>query len=285
MNMQTIKNLRLFFMGVMVFSLLLIHPISADDVGIAISGPLISASFDALHGQVIGSSLYLRNTGDFDTNMSTYSVITSGPVNSIAVGCKTPHFESVTPDSTVKADFNFTILNNATGVVVLTLGCISYRNIGNGSIAFAGIESKIKFLIDPNPLSLKVRVNDEFGWPVEGISIGLWKERLEYVRQSTNDNGTTSFLLSKGLYKLRVFDKGIFLQESSLNITSDRLFVFTIKQGFQISSLPTFPIIEICVSFSLGYFVRLVEKRRKKEKVKTKNEFEEMLEYCRMEIQ
>ena len=253
--------------------------VAQSDVGIAISGPLLNQTYQVTHGQTVEGYLRLENSGASNCTFRFTSKVISGPLDSVIVSG--PQIAGLyAPQSIVQTNWTFRICENASGLVVVRLTAIATSDSTNGSIAQASISGNVYFEIDPNSLSIDIRVIDQYGWPIENAEIELVKGFVSYVRQRTNSNGTTRFFLTQNLYTLRLFQHGSLKETATLNVTEPRLFTFTILRQVVSTNPPmTIPLIEVGLGVILGYALHYVEKYKRRHKKPREHKSTEVLEW------
>lgn len=91
------------------------------------------------------------------------------------------------------------------------------------------------------------------------------KRFVSYVTQTTNNNGTTHFILAQGLYTLRLVLRGLARKTVTLNVTEDRLWTFTIHRQVVHADKPMeIGAVEIFSGLIIGYLIHAIEKRKRK---------------------
>lgn len=238
---------------------------ASPDVGLSVAGPLLNSSYQVVAGQVVDGFLVVTNTGSECTLRFSHKII-SGPSQSVNV--TTPgEIPRIPPDTATTANFSFHVNDNASGIVTVKITATATVKTGNGSIAEASVSGLVYFVIDPNAFSVRVRVIDQYGWPVRNSQIELVRGFLSYVEQDTDDNGTTRFLLSGGLYTLRCFMNGFLEKTATLNISEDRLFAFSIiRSAVVLTQPPSVPLVGYGIIALLSYLVGTYRQRKRTSK-------------------
>lgn len=229
---------------------------SAQEIGIAISGPLVSgSSFDVVPGQRIESYIRIENTGLVPQNITFASDMTKGVLGGIVTRTP-PSVMTLLPESAAIGNVTFEIQPEASvfSEILIRVTAAGFSE-DNESIVHASASARIRFRLSNDSVSLHVRTLDQWNWPVPDLDISISKEHLQYRKQRTDENGSTTFILAAGLYRVRVYDNLSVLAEAVLNITDDRYFEFHIYRGLQVTTPPTFHLVELFLGLGLGYFL------------------------------
>lgn len=260
--------------AILVLSLFFSNIVLAQepDVGLAVSGPLLNQEFVCVNSGTIQSYLNIKNTGASDCTFRFKHEIISGPVGSVKVTPPENNDDLHAPESIMKANYTFKI-QNASGVVVLRLSITAISTNKNASTATASVASLVRFVIDPDAFTVKIRVLDVWGWPIEGARIQISRDRISYTTQETSENGTTDFLIARGYYDLRLWFGGVLQREIMMNVSESRLWTFTLWRPVVSPDPPeTIHALEIIVGLVAGYFLARLEQKRKRKKPKTKTD-------------
>jgi len=254
---------------VLVLTLFLI-PVEtrAQEVGIAISGPLVSGStFVVVHGQRIESYIRVENTGLVPTNISLSSDMVKGVLGGIVLTTP-PIIRLMLPERATVGDIAFEVQPNASVfseiLIEVTAAGISEDN---KSVVHASACARVRFrLSNRSAVSLHVRVLDQWNWPLPGLDISISREHLQYTRQRTDANGSSNFLLAPGLYRVRVYDNLSVLAEALLNVTRNRYFEFNIYRGLRPAETATLHLVEITFGIGIGYCIHwfMVKTKRRR---------------------
>ena len=229
--------------------------------------------------------LQLENRGSTPVGFVLNAFISSGVVGSIIAEIEYDT-ESVLASESMIANVTFRIQSNASGIISFMIQATATEG-SEVSISQASAIALVRFRLDPNALEIHIRVIDDFGWPVEGVLIVLNRERLDYTKQVTNQNGTTAFLVSRGLNSLRIMnsDNVSISEQATLNVTESRLYTFEIfRQMIYPTRPPMIPAVEIGIGFFLGYICNRIEKRKRKPK-RRKTAFQKQLEWTVLDVE
>lgn len=264
-------------LSVLTFYLFLPNTVNGNtDIGLAISGPLLNQTFEVTHGQTVTGYLRVQNTGASECVFGFASVITSGPLGSLIVE-NPASTDYLAPNSIVQANWTFHVTANASGLVVLRITVTATGSNSEDSQVSASVSGDVHFLIDADACTADVRVIDQYGWPIQNAEVELVKERVAYVTQKTNLNGSTRFRVTKAVYTLRLFYLGVLHKTASLNIDEPRLFTFQVnRQVVRIGEPPVINLAEIAIGYALGFVVAtLTIRRTNKRKRKANRTLEE----------
>lgn len=236
----------------------------AQEVGIAISGPLVSGStFDVVPGQRIESYIRIENTGLVPQNITFASDMTKGVLGGIVTRTP-PSVVQILPECAAVGNVTFEIQPEASVfseiLIRVTAAGVSEDN---KSVVHASASARIRFRLSNDSVSLHVRTLDQWNWPVSDLDISISKEHLQYTEQQTDENGSTTFILAAGLYRVRVYDGLSVLHATVLNITRDRYFEFRIYRGLQPGTPATFHLVELFLGLGLGYFLHWFRVKRR----------------------
>ena len=234
-------------------------------VGLAISGPLASATFIVVQGQQIHSRLSVENIGDITINVSLTWIIDSGPNDTECISVLIPSARILSPDDAESFNVDF-LINTTERIVVLILVSGLGIDPATGNAVSAGAGARIEFLPGGTAYSLRVNIVDQWDRSYRGIDVFLSRDSLQYSVEQSDENGSVWYLVSNASYRLRFFENKEFKKSMIINVFEDREIQVMIPRKWAQVSPPTFPLVEIIAGFALGYFVHWFEVRRRKSK-------------------
>lgn len=261
-------RIKLVFL-VLVLTLFLI-PVEtrAQDVSIAISGPLVSGvTFDVVPGQRIESHVRVENTGLVPTSISFSPELVRGVLNGVV--STFPSDMQLLPECAAVGDIVFEVQPNASvfSEILIHVTAAGISSEDNKSVVHASACARARFRLSDHSVELHVRTLDQWNWPIPDLDISISKEHLQYTKQRTDENGSTTFILAAGLYRIRAYDNLSVLAEALLNVTRNRYFEFYIYCGLQTTTPATVHLAELVLGLGLGYFIHWFRVKRRSEEL------------------